>query len=133
MASPHLGANIASLRHEVAQHHICEANASYRRKAMHHLSQFQFIEWHTWCTFSRSYLTIRTFWSLLGNEKRTFGRQKFLFCCLWATKKIFLRFVIRFRTQTQNHGIAVDIINSEGIAYHQHEVLYIIKPQIDAR
>jgi len=30
-------ANIASLRHEVAQHHICEANASYRRKAMHHL------------------------------------------------------------------------------------------------
>ena len=48
-------------------------------------------------------------------------------------KKIFLRFVIRFRTQTQNHGIAVDIINSAGIAYHQHEVLYIIKPQIDAR
>jgi len=25
-------ANIASLRHEVAQHHICEANASYRRR-----------------------------------------------------------------------------------------------------
>jgi len=30
-------ANIASLRNEVEQHHICEANASYRRKAMHHL------------------------------------------------------------------------------------------------
>jgi len=27
----------------------------------------------------------------------------------------------------------VYIINSAGIAYHQHEVLYIIKPQIDAR
>ena len=25
------------------------------------------------------------------------------------------------------------IINSAGIAYHQHEVLYIIKPQVDAR
>ena len=25
------------------------------------------------------------------------------------------------------------IINSEGIAYHQHEVLYINKPQVDAR
>ena len=25
------------------------------------------------------------------------------------------------------------IINSEGIAYHQHEVLYIIKPQEDTR
>jgi len=24
----------------------------------------------------------------------------------------------------------VNIINSEGIAYHQHEVLYIIKPQV---
>jgi hypothetical protein len=30
-------ANIASLRNVVEQHHICEANASYRRKAMHHL------------------------------------------------------------------------------------------------
>jgi len=29
-------ANIASLQHEVAQNHICEANASYRI-AMHHL------------------------------------------------------------------------------------------------
>ena len=28
-----------------------------------------------------------------------------------------------------NHAEGVDIINSEGIAYHQHEVLYIIKPQ----
>ena len=26
-----------------------------------------------------------------------------------------------------NHGIAVYIINFEEIAYHQHEVLYIIK------
>ena len=25
------------------------------------------------------------------------------------------------------------IINSKGIASHQHEVLYIIKPQVDAR
>ena len=48
-------------------------------------------------------------------------------------RRYFYRFVIRFLTQTQNHGIAVDIINSAGIAYHQHEVLYIIKPQIDAR
>ena len=31
-------ANIASLRNAVEQHHICEANASYRRKAMHHLT-----------------------------------------------------------------------------------------------
>ena len=30
-------ANIASLQNEVKQHHICEANASYRRTAMHHL------------------------------------------------------------------------------------------------
>ena len=36
-ACGHIGANIASLRNEVEQHHICEANASYRRKAMHHL------------------------------------------------------------------------------------------------
>ena len=28
-----------------------------------------------------------------------------------------------------NHAGGVYIINSEGIAYHQHEVLYIIKPQ----
>ena len=31
------------------------------------------------------------------------------------------------------HGKAVYIINSEGIAYHQHEVLYIIKPQENTR
>ena len=30
-------ANVASLRNEVEQHHICKANASYRLKAMHHL------------------------------------------------------------------------------------------------
>ena len=29
-----------------------------------------------------------------------------------------------------NHAGGVYIINSEGIAYHQHEVLYIIKPQV---
>ena len=28
-----------------------------------------------------------------------------------------------------NQGEALHIINSEGIVYHQHEVLYIIKPQ----
>ena len=32
-----------------------------------------------------------------------------------------------------NQGEALYIINSVGIAYHQHEVLYIIKPQIDTR
>jgi len=32
-----------------------------------------------------------------------------------------------------NHAEGVYIINSAGIAYHQHEVLYIIKPQEDAR
>ena len=32
-------------------------------------------------------------------------------------------------TTHKNHGKAVYIINSEGIAYHQHEVLYIIKTQ----
>ena len=37
------------------------------------------------------------------------------------------------RNSLYNHGEAVDIINSEGIAYHQHVVLYIIKPQEDAR
>ena len=31
-ACGHIGANIASLRNEVEQHHICEANASYRRR-----------------------------------------------------------------------------------------------------
>jgi hypothetical protein len=34
-------ANIASLRNEVEQHHFCEANASYRRKAMHHLKIYK--------------------------------------------------------------------------------------------
>ena len=34
-------ANIASLRNEVKQHHICEANTSYRRKAMHHLKVYK--------------------------------------------------------------------------------------------
>ena len=29
-----------------------------------------------------------------------------------------------------NQGEALYIINSEGIVYHQHEVLYIIKPQV---
>ena len=28
-----------------------------------------------------------------------------------------------------NQGEALNIINSVGIAYHQHEVLYLIKPQ----
>ena len=32
-----------------------------------------------------------------------------------------------------NQGGALYIINSEGIAYHQNEVLYIIKPQGNAR
>ena len=37
----HFKANIASLRNEVEQHHICDANASYRRKAMHHLKIYK--------------------------------------------------------------------------------------------
>ena len=32
-----------------------------------------------------------------------------------------------------NHAEGVFIINSEGIAYHQCEALYIIKPHKDAR
>ncbi len=32
-----------------------------------------------------------------------------------------------------NQGEALNIINSVGIAYHQHIVLYLIKPQEDAR
>ena len=32
-----------------------------------------------------------------------------------------------------NHAVGVYIINSVGIAYHQCEALYIIKPQEDAR
>ena len=48
-------------------------------------------------------------------------------------KRYFLRFATRIQTQTQNHGIAVDIINSVGIAYHQCGALYIIKPQENAR
>ena len=32
-----------------------------------------------------------------------------------------------------NHAEGVYIINSAGIVYNQHEVLYIIKPQEDAR
>ena len=32
-----------------------------------------------------------------------------------------------------NHAEGVYIINSVGIVYHQHEVLYIIKPQEDTR
>jgi len=32
-----------------------------------------------------------------------------------------------------NHAEGVYIINSTGIAYHQHEALYIIKPQEDSR
>ena len=31
--------------------------------------------------------------------------------------------------RSAHHAEGVHIINSEGIAYHQHEVLYIIKPQ----
>ena len=44
----------------------------------------------------------------------------------------FCSFVYDFEL-SQNHGVAVNIINFEEIAYHQHEVLYIIKPQMDAR
>ena len=32
---------------------------------------------------------------------------------------------------TKNQGEALYIINSAGIAYHQNEVLYVIKPQED--
>ena len=32
-----------------------------------------------------------------------------------------------------NQGEALYIINSVGIAYHQHKVLYIIKPQENTR
>ena len=39
---------------------------------------------------------------------------------------------IRLR-EAQHHAEGVHIINSEGIAYHQHEVLYIIKPQENTR
>ena len=49
----------------------------------------------------------------------------FIFC-IKATKKIFLWFVLRIRTQTQNHAKGVYIINSVGIAYHQYGALYII-------
>ena len=38
-----------------------------------------------------------------------------------------------FAISRPNHAEGVHIINSVGIAYHQHEVLYIIKPQEDAR
>ena len=40
----------------------------------------------------------------------------------------YLRGKFRLR-EAQHHAEGVNIINSEGIAYHQHEVLYIIKPQ----
>ena len=33
----------------------------------------------------------------------------------------------------KNHAKGVYIINSEGIVYHQHEVLYLIKPQGNTR
>ena len=55
------------------------------------------------------------------------------FYCVRATKKLFLPFLRMNSNSYINHGKAVYIINSAGIAYHQHEVLYIIKPQIDAR
>ena len=42
-ACGHIGANIASLRNEVEQHHICEANASYR-VAIHHLTNNRFYD-----------------------------------------------------------------------------------------
>ena len=38
-----------------------------------------------------------------------------------------------FVTSRPNHAEGVYIINSVGIAYHQCEALYIIKPQEDAR
>ena len=31
--------------------------------------------------------------------------------------------------RSAHHAEGVNIINSEGIEYHQHEVLYVIKPQ----
>ena len=37
------------------------------------------------------------------------------------------------RNSLYNHAEGVYIINSEGIAYHQHVVLYIIKPQENTR
>ena len=37
------------------------------------------------------------------------------------------RFVNPF-ARSAHHAEGVNIINSEGIAYHQHEVLYVIKP-----
>jgi len=48
------------------------------------------------------------------------------------------RQILIFRTDyitflKTNQGEALYIINSEGIAYRQHEVLYLIKPQEYAR
>ena len=40
---------------------------------------------------------------------------------------------LRYAISHPNHAKGVYIINSKGIAYHQHEVLYIIKPQENAR
>ena len=79
-------------------------------------------------------LIYKDFRSIFNDKKKTVGRyypyqSTVPYLYKGYEKDIFLRFAIMFRTQTKNHGIAVDIINSEVIAYHQHEVLYIIKPQ----
>ena len=36
---------------------------------------------------------------------------------------------IKMTASEKNQGVALYIINSEGIAYHQHAVLHLIKPQ----
>ena len=46
--------------------------------------------------------------------------------CLWAVKKISSAFLRMNSNSHKNHGEAVYIINSVGIAYHQCGALYII-------
>ena len=64
------------------------------------VSKSQFDEQHNWCTFSRSYLALRTFWSLLCNKKRTFVYQKFSFC-LSKPQDCFFDVPLRFSRPLQ--------------------------------
>ena len=70
---------------------------------------------------------------LFGNIKIS-GRLNFT-KWLWCFQYIFalVLSIPMIKLWQINQGVALYIINSAGIAYYQHEVLYIFKPQEDAR
>ena len=78
---------------------------------------------YSWHLFFKTEWFCNDYYPIREPKARFIGRSPTSF---------FMR-VSAHHCQRQHHAEGVNIINSEGIAYHQHEVLYIIKPQENTR